>query len=257
MKTLIKKLALAAVAGAFLAPAAQATTTRIVFVGGNATQKIIQDRVTNSVLNAGSTYSVNSTNSTIFSYVGTLASDSSSVELDFNLTGGAGAIIDLTNATPTQVVVADNSLETQGIEIGMQMAAHAIGPDQHQGAHKIPGRLLDMAGGELDARCLRLGLRLDLQFFADGLADLVPVAVQCGDEVAAGQRRPIGPPPGGALGVPDYVLCVVLQAFEERAPLGVHRLGIGLVAGIKRVDVIGIAAVEKGSAGESRVRVLA
>ena len=144
-------------------------------------------------------------------------------------------------------------LETQRIEIGVQVAAHAVGPDQHQRAYQIPGRLLDVAGRQLDA----LGLRFRLQLFADGLAGLVPVAVERGDEVTARQRRPIAALPGGALGVLGDVLSVVLQTLEERTPLGVDRLGIGLVAGVQGVDVVGIAAVEKGSAGESRVCVLA
>ena len=144
-------------------------------------------------------------------------------------------------------------LEAERIEIGMEMAAHAEGADQHQGAHRIAGRLLDMALGELDALRLRLGLHL----LGDRLADLVPVAVERRDEVAARQRRPVRPRPGRPFGVLSDIPRVVLQALEERPPLAVHRLGIGLVARVKLVDVVGVAAVEEGRTGEGRIGVLA
>ena len=50
---------------------------------------------------------------------------------------------------------------------------------------------------------------------------------------------------------------LVLQAAEEVAPLGIDRIGVGLVAGVEVFDVGGVAAVEKGGECESRVRVLA
>ncbi len=144
-------------------------------------------------------------------------------------------------------------LEAERIEIGMEMAAHPEGADQHQGAHRIAGRLLDMALGKLDALRLRLGLHL----LGDRLADLVPVPVERRDEIAARQRRPVRTPPGRPFGILSDIPRIVLQALEERPPLAVHRLGIGLVARVKLVDVVGVAAVEEGRAGEGRIGVLA
>lgn len=118
MKTKLNKLVLVALAGAIIGPAAQAQTV-VTFVGGNATQGIIQDRVTNAVLQAGYTFHVNSTNSQIFTYIGNLASDSSSVQLNFNLTGGAGAISDLTNTTPTPVKIYNNTTATPNVAVSI------------------------------------------------------------------------------------------------------------------------------------------
>ena len=42
-------------------------------------------------------------------------------------------------------------LEAERIEIGVEMAAHAIGADQHERAHRIAGRPLDFGGGNFDA----------------------------------------------------------------------------------------------------------
>ena len=47
-------------------------------------------------------------------------------------------------------------LEAERIEIGVEMAAHAVGADQHQGVDRIARRLLHVGRGELDAACLRL-----------------------------------------------------------------------------------------------------
>ena len=54
-----------------------------------------------------------------------------------------------------------------------------------------------------------------------------------------------------------YVARVVLEALEERLPLGIDRLGVGLVAGVQIVDVRGVGAVEERSESESGVRILA
>src|SRR5205809_1934048 len=46
-------------------------------------------------------------------------------------------------------------LDAERIELGVEMTAHAVGADQHQGADRIAGRLVDVGGRELSA----LGLR--------------------------------------------------------------------------------------------------
>ena len=49
---------------------------------------------------------------------------------------------------------------------------------------------------------------------------------------------------------------VVLQALEERLPLGIDRGGVGFVAGVEVLDVVGITAVKERGAGKGGVGVL-
>jgi len=94
MKTIIKKLFLAGVAAAWLTPVAHATVTITnLTVGGNASIKLIQDRLTNIL--TGITLTNNATNSLIFQVRGSWGS--TNVVWDFNFTGGAGAILDIAN----------------------------------------------------------------------------------------------------------------------------------------------------------------
>jgi hypothetical protein len=106
MKTNIKKLLLAGTAVALVAPALTAANINLVTAGGNASIKLIQDRIPNAVL-TGSSLTVNSTNSLIFRYTGTLTGTSKTVQWDFNLTGGAAAINDLEEGN--NVTLADNT----------------------------------------------------------------------------------------------------------------------------------------------------
>ena len=131
-------------------------------------------------------------------------------------------------------------LESERIELGVEVAADAVGADQHQRVDRIARGLLHLRGRQLDALALRLGLDL----VADGLLDLAPVAGQRRDQLAVGVRN-IRPPPRRAAGVALDVALVVLQAFEERAPLGIDRGGIGFVAGVELFDIGGVAAIEK------------
>ena len=127
------------------------------------------------------------------------------------------------------------------IEIGVEVSAGAIGADQHQRADRVAGSAFDVGGGKLDA----FGLRLRLHLPAEGFADLGPVAVERRDEFVALGRRPTGPSPGGAARILGYVTGIVLEALEERLPLGIDRLRIGLVTRIKLLNVRGIAAVQE------------
>jgi len=80
-------------------------------------------------------------------------------------------------------------LETERVEIGVEVPARAIGANQHQGVDRVARRLLDLGGGDVDARSLRP--RLDL--VAERPLHLAPIAVEGGDEFAA--RRRVGPLP--------------------------------------------------------------
>jgi hypothetical protein len=109
MKNYLKKIILAGFSGALLAPALHAATINIVTVGGNASIKLVQDRLTNSVggLLPGGSITSNSTNSLIFRATGAWNGGSTNVVWDFNFTGGAAAILDIANQN--HVVLTDNS----------------------------------------------------------------------------------------------------------------------------------------------------
>ncbi len=95
-----------------------------------------------------------------------------------------------------EVRLARLRLEAERIEIGVEMAARAVGADQHQRVDGVARRLLHMGGREFDAG----GLRPCLDLVADRLLDLAPVAVERRDELAACALRPVRPLPGRAVG---------------------------------------------------------
>ena len=144
-------------------------------------------------------------------------------------------------------------LDPERVELGVEMAAHAVGPDQHQGAHGIARRLVDVGRRQLGA----LGLRLGRELGADGLFDFGPVAVERGGQFVARRQRPVVPAPGRPFGVLADVGRRVLQALEKLLPLGVDRGGVLLVAGVDFVDVGGVCALQKRGEGKGGVRVLA
>ena len=86
---------------------------------------------------------------------------------------------------------------------------------------------------------------------------LAPVAVERRDQLAVHLHRPVRPAPRRAARLGDHRVRRVLQPLEERAPLGVDRLGVAHVALVELLDVGRIGAVEERSRRESRVRVLA
>jgi hypothetical protein len=95
MKNHLKKIILTGIAGALLAPAlVDASTVTLLTVGGNASIKLIQDRVP-SILSGATLVPDIGGNSLIFGYTGTYGGNS--VNWHFNLTGGAAAIGDIVN----------------------------------------------------------------------------------------------------------------------------------------------------------------
>jgi hypothetical protein len=90
-----------------LAPALHAQTLSLVTVGGNASINLIQDRLTNSVggILPNGALTFNSTNKLIFRATGFWGS--TNVTWDFNLTGGAAAVLDIANQN--HVVLYNNS----------------------------------------------------------------------------------------------------------------------------------------------------
>lgn len=170
------------------------------------------------------------------------------VEEDLAVEIGLGEAI----GTRIELFAIARRLDAERIELGVEMTAHAVGADQHQGADRIPRRLVDVGGRYFSA----LGLRPGGQLGADRFLDGDPVAIQRGGQVVSRRQRPVGATPGSALGVLLDVGRAVLQAFEERLPVGVDRGRILLVAGVEFVDIGGIGALQKRGEGKSGIRVL-
>src|SRR5215471_2565942 len=143
--------------------------------------------------------------------------------------------------------------ESERIQICLQMAARAIGANQHERLDGIARCLLNGTGRDFDTPGLRRGSHL----VADVLLDLVPIGIELRDEIAVRDRRPVGPLPGRTAGVLGYVPLGVFEAGKKQLPLRIDGLRVCLVARIELVDVIGVAPIKKRSEGESRVRVLA
>ncbi len=132
-----------------------------------------------------------------------------------------------------QFLVVRARIDVERIELRMQVSAHAVGADQHDGVNGIARCLENL--GLVDRTALGFGLRLDL--VADDLLDLRPVAVHGGDEIAVRRDRPVGLLPGRAARALLDRLPVVLQCREERLPLGIDRSGVLLEARIEILDI--------------------
>ena len=144
-------------------------------------------------------------------------------------------------------------LEAERIELGMEMAAHAVGADQHQRVDGIARGLLHLGRGNLDAFALCLGG----DFLAQPLFGFRPLPVERGHQIAVRAQRPIRFFPGGAARSFSDVGAVVFQAGEKLPPFGIDRGGVALEFGVEVFDVGGVAAVEEGGAGEGGIGVLA
>ncbi|MBA7468558.1 hypothetical protein ES707_03809 [subsurface metagenome] len=148
-------------------------------------------------------------------------------------------------------------LDAERIELGVEMAAHAVGADQHQRAHGVARCLMQFGGRDVGAALFSsLGLRLGGELGADGLLDQRPVAVERGSQIIARRQRPVIASPGSAFGVLLHVSRAVLQALEELLPLAIDRIGVLFVAGIEIVDIGGVGALQKRREGKGGVRVL-
>ena len=143
------------------------------------------------------------------------------------------------------VVILNGAGDAERVELGVQVAAHAVGADHHDGANAVTGRLKHFGRADSLAGigAFRLGFRLNL--LLDGLLDRGPGAVQRGYQVAIGRDRPVGALPGGALGRLLHVFRIVGQRLEEALPLRRHGRGILFVPGIELLDIGCIRAVQK------------
>ncbi|MNU80537.1 hypothetical protein D3C71_701700 [compost metagenome] len=141
------------------------------------------------------------------------------------------------------VVVLDRACDAERIELGVQVAAHAIGADHHDGAHAVAARLMNvgfvdgcaLGGSSSFSLCLHLGF--------DCLFHYRPVAVESGNKVATGCDRPVRTLPGSALRCLLHVFGAVGEGLEEGLPFFRNRIRIGFVIGIKLFDIDGVRAI--------------
>jgi len=131
--------------------------------------------------------------------------------------------------------------QAEGVQVGVQMAAHAIGANQHQCPQGIEGRFADLGGTHA---VLRRFLVAAAVVAAAALLGRGQVVGQ-GDDIAVaedllGPRRPTGPVLflGESAGV-------VFQPLEEILPTQVYGAGVIHVAFIEFRDIDRIAGVEK------------
>jgi len=116
-----------ALAGSALAPSLRADTT-VLFAGGNASQNVLYDRVTNVLSGGLSSVTIASTNSTVRTYVGTITSQPGlgTVTINFSLLGAIQGLQDLSaqnsenlatggSLAPT-VAVSSTSPEAVGVD---------------------------------------------------------------------------------------------------------------------------------------------
>ena len=147
--------------------------------------------------------------------------------------------------------------DPERVELGVKMAAHAVGPDQHQGTHRVARRLVDVGRHRRDALGRSAGLSLGRELAADNLFDLGPVAVERGGQIVTRRQRPVVAAPGRALGVFQDVCRLIFQALEKLLPFGVDRGGVFLVAGVDIVNVGGVGSLEERGESKCGIRVLA
>jgi hypothetical protein len=102
-------------------------------------------------------------------------------------------------------------LEAERIEIGVKVSADAVGADQHQRADRVTRRLLHVDGGDFDA----FGQRFGFYLVADGPFDLLPIAVERGQQFTPFRTRPTRLLPGSAVRALDDIRAGILQAGEE------------------------------------------
>src|SRR5579883_108817 len=151
-----------------------------------------------------------------------------------------------------QLLVILLRLQAERIEIGVEMAAHAIGADHHQCADAVPRRAVHVGFGDR----FRLRLRLGAQLFADRLFDRRPIAVERGDQIVLRHDRPVRLLPGRAARLLLDALRVVAERGEEIAPARLDARRVLLVLGLQLLDIRRIGAVQERGLQKRLVEVL-
>ncbi len=153
-----------------------------------------------------------------------------------------------------QLRVLDRRLDAQRVEVGLQVAAHAIGADQHQSADGIVGGGAHV-GGRNGARGVsnrsgraRAGLARGLGIDLGG----GPAAVEHGGFL--GRLGSARTAPGAGGGRLLHQVGVVLQLIEEGAPFPRHRAGVRSPFFVQVLNEGGVRAIEEGGLGKDLVQ---
>ena len=142
--------------------------------------------------------------------------------------------------------------QLERIQLGDQVAAHPVGADHHQGAHRIHGRPPDLVLRKRLSGFLRLAVDLRGDFaFVGG-----PVTVQRADQFAIGVGRPVGARPGRPPGLLDHIVPVVLEIGEELPPVRVDRVRVLLILCVEIFDKSRVAAIKERGAGQHFVHLV-
>ncbi len=131
--------------------------------------------------------------------------------------------------------------QVQGIEVADQMAVHAVGADQHQGADGLARCPESLLAADLDA--LLLGLAADLA--ADLVLFAAPVGAERVEQVAVPRYAVFLMLPGWAVRLGEHRVLALLQIPEEGAPVGGDRPWIFLKTLVQIFNVSSVSAMEK------------
>ena len=154
-----------------------------------------------------------------------------------------------------QLLVVSLRLEAERVEIGVEMAAHAVGADHHQRAHRVAGRPANLILGRGG---LRPGFRrLGPELLGYRLFRRRPVAVERVDEIAFRGCRPIGLAPRRAARGLRHACRIVAEGREEVPPTRFNRKRVLLVFRLQGFDIGAVGAVQKRRLQQRLVDVLA
>ena len=152
-----------------------------------------------------------------------------------------------------QFRIAGRQFDAQRIEVGLQMAAHAIAADQHQGADRIMGGGADGLGQDSGVRRRRGGRggRRSARLLRIRFGGR-PAAVKHAGGLGRLGRDRAAPRPRGARGA--HALGIVAQLVEEGAPFTGNRRRIGRPFAVQVLDERGVGAIQEAGLGKDLVQ---
>ncbi|MNX78704.1 hypothetical protein D3C86_1103090 [compost metagenome] len=154
-----------------------------------------------------------------------------------------------------QLGVFDRLLDTQRVQRRLQVAAHAVAADQHQGADRVMGGGAHVGGGQPARGVSRRSGRPRAGLAGGGLGiDLGggPAAVEHGGVL--GRIGGGAAPPGAGGGRLLHQVGVVLQLIEEGAPFPRHRAGVCGPFFVQVLNEGGVRAIEEAGLGKDLVQ---
>ncbi|MNU43136.1 hypothetical protein D3C71_319130 [compost metagenome] len=159
-----------------------------------------------------------------------------------------------------QLGVFDRLLDTQRVQRRLQVAAHAVAADQHQGADRVMGGGAHVGGGQpargVSSQIPRSGGRRTRTGLAGGGLGIDlgrrPAAVEDGGVLGRIGGGATAPRTGG--GRLLHQVGVVLQLVEEGAPFPRHRAGVRGPFFVQVLNEGGVRAIEEAGLGKDLVQ---